>query len=68
MRFFIPTRKNHSPKEEITWLLKVLFDNFHGYIGKYILRTLPEATQRPWRHRSRSFGQHPAAHYQDKPR
>ena len=27
-------------------------------------RTLPEATQRPWRHRSRSSGQHPAAHYQ----
>ena len=30
--------------------------------------TLPETTQRPWRHRSRSSGQHPAAHYQSKPR
>jgi len=30
--------------------------------------SLPEATQRIWRHRSRSSGQHPAAHYQDKPR
>ena len=29
---------------------------------------LPEATQRPWRHRSRSSGQHPTARYQDKPR
>ena len=27
---------------------------------------IPEATQRPWRHRSRSSGQHPVAHYQDK--
>ena len=29
---------------------------------------IPGATQRPWRHRSRSSGQHPAAHYPDKPR
>ena len=28
--------------------------------------TLPEATQRPWRHRPRSSGQHTTAHYQVK--